>query len=361
MKKIRVNLRKYSYDIQIERGILEQAGERMRQISGAEKAAVITDDTVNALYGDRLEESMKEAGFAVRRISFPAGETSKTLSVLDCVYGELADFGMTRSDLAVTLGGGVPGDLGGFAAATYLRGIPLVQIPTSFLAQIDSSVGGKVAVDLPMGKNLVGSFYQPAGVLIDPDLISSLPVRYLHDGMAEAVKYGCIKSIRLFELLERIQDREEMHRKLEQIIYECCMIKARIVERDEYDLGERMQLNFGHTLGHAAEAFFHYETYTHGEGVAVGMSMVTEMSEKQGLTQPGTAARLETLLKKFELPIHTEAPLEDLLALAEHDKKKRGDDLTLIILSCIGEARPLRMHFADFQKFMKGEMHEGGH
>lgn len=360
MKKIRVNLKKYSYDIQIERGLLDQAGSLIRRISHAGKAAVITDDTVNALYGDRLEQSLQNEGFTTKRISFPPGETSKTLSVLGGVYRELSDFGVTRSDVAVTLGGGVPGDLGGFAAATYLRGIPLVHIPTSFLAQIDSSVGGKVAVDLPMGKNLVGNFYQPAGVIIDPDLISSLPVRFLYDGMAEAIKYGCIRSSRLFELLERIQDKEELDRRLEQIIYECCIIKARIVERDEYDLGDRMQLNFGHTLGHAVEAFFHYQNFSHGESIAVGMAMVTERSEKQGLTQPGTAARLETLLKKYHLPIHAEAPLEDLLMLTEHDKKKRGDDLTLIILPRIGEVRPLRMHFGDFRTFLMGKEQSSG-
>ena len=199
MSIIRVNLGAKSYNIEIAAGLLDTAGEKIRSISKAQRAAVISDSNVDALYGERLQAALAGSGFKVTRIVFPAGEKSKCLTELARIYDRLAEAGITRSDLVVALGGGVTGDLGGFAAATFLRGVDYVQIPTSLLAQIDSSVGGKVAVDLPAGKNLVGNFYQPKLVLIDTTLLKTLPVRFLHDGLAEAIKYGCIRDRALFE------------------------------------------------------------------------------------------------------------------------------------------------------------------
>ena len=253
MSIINVNLGAKSYQIEIAAGLLDKAGAKIRSISKAQRAAIISDSNVDALYGERLQKSLEGSGFTVTRIVFPAGEKSKSLTELAKIYDRLVAAGITRSDLVVALGGGVTGDLGGFAAATFLRGIDYLQVPTSLLAQIDSSVGGKVAVDLPAGKNLVGNFYQPKLVLIDTELLRTLPVRFLHDGLAEAIKYGCIRDKALFEKIAAMRDDEELLANIGGIVERCCAIKAEIVEHDEFDTGERMVLNFGHTIGHAVE------------------------------------------------------------------------------------------------------------
>ena len=211
MSIINVNLGAKSYQIEIAPGILDEAGAKIRSVCAkAQRAAIISDSNVDTLYGARLQKSLEGSGFAVTRIVFPAGEKSKCLAELAKIYDRLAAAGITRSDLVVALGGGVTGDLGGFAAATFLRGVAYVQVPTSLLAQIDSSVGGKVAVDLPAGKNLVGNFYQPKLVLIDTELLRTLPVRFLHDGLAEAIKYGCIRDKALFYKIAAMQDDEDL-------------------------------------------------------------------------------------------------------------------------------------------------------
>ena len=266
MRTITVALGEKTYNIEIAAGLLDQIGAKARVLSQAVKAAIISDSNVDPLYGERLERSLAASGFEVTRIVFAAGEQSKNLTVLGQVYDELARAGLTRSDLILTLGGGVPGDLGGFAAATFLRGIDFIQVPTSLLAQIDSSVGGKVAIDLPSGKNLAGSFYQPKAVFIDPDLLKTLPLRFLHDGLAEAIKYGCIRDAGLFAQIAAVKSDQELLEQADIIIETCCNIKARIVEKDEFDTGERMLLNFGHTIGHAIEKCCGFTTYTHGEG-----------------------------------------------------------------------------------------------
>lgn len=287
MAAINVDLGKDSYTIEIERGLIHRVGEKIRALTKAEKIAVITDDHVEPLYGNTIRTVLTKAGFDVRVIAIPAGETSKNLQVLSDVYDGLPEFDMSRSDAIVTLSGGVPGDLGGFAAATYMRGIPFFQIPTTILAQIDSSVGGKVAVDLPGGKNLAGAFYQPKGVFIDPDLLKTLPPRYIHDGLAEAVKYGCIGDRELFEIFESLETEEDLDRHIEEIILHSVLQKTKVVEEDEFDTGKRQVLNFGHTIGHAVERYFHYSTFTHGEGVAIGMCLMTEQTEKMGITEKG--------------------------------------------------------------------------
>ena len=230
MRTITVALGEKTYNIEIAAGLLDQIGAKARVLSQAVKAAIISDSNVDPLYGERLERSLAASGFEVTRIVFAAGEQSKNLTVLGQVYDELARAGLTRSDLILTLGGGVPGDLGGFAAATFLRGIDFIQVPTSLLAQIDSSVGGKVAIDLPSGKNLAGSFYQPKAVFIDPDLLKTLPLRFLHDGLAEAIKYGCIRDAGLFAQIAAVQSDQELLEQADIIIETCCNIKARIVE-----------------------------------------------------------------------------------------------------------------------------------
>jgi 3-dehydroquinate synthase len=240
--------------------------------------------------------------------------------------------------LIVALGGGVIGDLVGFAAATYLRGVSFVQIPTSLLAQVDSSVGGKVAVDLPEGKNLVGAFYQPKLVLIYPELLRSLPKRYLVDGMGEVIKYGCIKDATLFEKLESIPSYDALFEHLPELIFRCVEIKRLIVQQDTYDTGERMLLNFGHTLAHAIETKYAYQRESHGEAVAIGMYQLTRYAQEQGLTRQGSAERLAQLLQHYELPISCEIPLADLLPIMMRDKKNLNNHLHLVLLHQIGDA-----------------------
>ena len=338
MSIINVNLGAKSYQIEIAAGLLDEAGAKIRSVSKAQRAAIISDSNVDALYGERLQKSLEGSGFAVTHIVFPAGEKSKCLAELAKIYDRLAAAGITRSDLVVALGGGVTGDLGGFAAATFLRGVDYVQVPTSLLAQIDSSVGGKVAVDLPAGKNLVGNFYQPRLVLIDTELLRTLPVRFLHDGLAEAIKYGCIRDKALFEKIAAMRDDEELLANIGGIVERCCAIKAEIVEHDEFDTGERMVLNFGHTIGHAVEKCCGYTTYTHGEGVGIGMALLTRQTEKLGLTAPGTADAICKVLQKYNLPVDAPYAEADLLAGIGMDKKKSGSSITLIILKEIGSS-----------------------
>lgn len=338
MKEIQVALGEKSYWIKIAAGMLAAAGDEIRRVlPQTEKIAVITDSNVAPLYGERLRKSLEMAGFSVTVWEFPAGEESKNLAVLGRLYEGLAAAGLTRSDAIVALGGGVTGDMAGLAAATYLRGIAFIQIPTSLLAAVDSSVGGKVAVDLPQGKNLVGAFYQPKLVLIDPELLYTLPLRFLHDGLAEVIKYGCIRDTGLFTRLEQLPGDAALLAQAEEIIAACCTIKARIVAQDEFDTGERMLLNFGHTLGHAVEKAFHYDTYSHGEAVGLGMVLLTSQAEKLGLTDPGTAAKIAALLQKFSLPVEITLPREEFIKTIALDKKKRGSQLTLVLIKDIGE------------------------
>lgn len=353
MSIIRVNLGAKSYNIEIAAGLLDTAGEKIRSISKAQRAAVISDSNVDALYGERLQTALAGSGFKVTRIVFPAGEKSKCLNELAKIYDRLAEAGITRSDLVVALGGGVTGDLGGFAAATFLRGVDYVQIPTSLLAQIDSSVGGKVAVDLPAGKNLVGNFYQPKLVLIDTMLLKTLPVRFLHDGLAEAIKYGCIRDRALFEKIAAMRDDDELLENIGGIVKRCCAIKAEIVEHDEFDTGERMVLNFGHTIGHAVEKCSNYESFTHGEAVGIGMLLLTRQTERLGLTESGIAAVIYDVLKKYNLPVDADYGNEELLKAAGMDKKKSGSSITLVILKNIGTSFLQKTNWQDLPEYIK--------
>ena len=353
MRTVHVDLGSKSYDIEIERGLLRRIGRKIKVLlPKAERIAVITDSNVGPLYVSVLQEFLEKEGLSVFVLTFPAGEESKNLQTLGILYNGLAGAGLTRSDAVIALGGGVTGDMGGLAAATFLRGVAFIQIPTSLLATVDSSVGGKVAIDLPGGKNLVGAFYQPKAVYIDPDLLQTLPVRYLHDGLAEVIKYGCIRDKDLFVMLETIQTDAELVARVDEIIEICCNIKARIVEHDEFDTGERMLLNFGHTLGHAVEKTFHFDKYSHGEGVGIGMVLLTKESEKLGLTEQGTAARIATLLQKFKLPVDVKMRQEDFLKAIALDKKKRGSYLTLILLKKIGDSFLQKVEFGKLVNYL---------
>lgn len=339
MKELNVDVGYKKYPILIKKGLLDELGEELKKIYKGKKIALITDDNVNLYYGDKLSNNLQKFNFEISRIVVPHGEKSKSFDTLLNIYKKLLEYGITRSDLIITLGGGVVGDLGGFAASTFLRGIPFVQIPTSLLAQIDSSIGGKVGIDLPEGKNLVGSFYHPKAVFIDPDVLKTLDKRFLYDGMAEVIKYGCIKNKELFDSLLNYKTEDELFDNIEYIIYTCCDIKRDIVEKDERDTGERMILNFGHTIGHAIESYFNYEKFTHGEAVAIGMYIITKNSELIGITRSGTSEKIKNILCKYNLPFKIK--LDDMSKILETiklDKKNIGGSLNLIVLKEIGDA-----------------------
>jgi 3-dehydroquinate synthase len=356
MCKVQVALGSRSYDIEIEEGLLAQVGAKVHALlPQAETVAVITDSNVGPLYGETVRKGLEEAGVRAPVLTFPAGEESKNLATLGRLYEGLARAGVTRSDAVLALGGGVTGDMAGLAAATFLRGVAFVQVPTSLLAAVDSSVGGKVAVDLPCGKNLVGAFLQPRAVYIDPDMLRTLPARFLHDGMAEVIKYGCIFDADLFDRLGRIHSDAELLAAADGIIERCCAHKARVVERDELEQGERMLLNFGHTLGHAVEKAFHYETYSHGEAVGIGMVLLTRQTEQLGLTEQGTADRIAALLRQYSLPADVKMAPADFRQTIAMDKKKRGDRITLIVLHAIGDSFRHPVAFRDLAAYLPKE------
>lgn len=353
MQTIHVDLGAHAYDIEIAAGLLPEVGAKVAQLlPKARKAAIISDTNVAPLYAGRLQQSLEAAGFAVSKVIIQAGEQSKNMQVLSDVLEQLAAAGLTRTDVVLTLGGGVVGDLGGFAAASFMRGVAFVQIPTSLLAQIDSSVGGKVAVDLKAGKNLAGAFYQPKAVFIDTELLATLSTRFLHDGLAEAIKYGCIKDAALFEKIAGFNSDAELLADIGSVVATCCAIKARIVEQDEFDTGLRMLLNFGHTLGHAVEQHFGYSHFTHGEGVAIGMYQLTARTEELGITAKGTAERIKSVLAKYNLPCDAGVDKSLLLDTMARDKKKNGNSITLIVLKEIGEGVLQKTNWSDVPAYL---------
>ena len=340
------------YTIRIERGALDQLGAYCASLfAPGKKAVVITDTHVAPLYLERVSTSLRNAGFDVTSCAFPAGEPSKRLSTIEGIYGHMAQAHITRSDFAVALGGGVTGDMAGIAAASYLRGIPFVQVPTTLLSQVDSSVGGKTGVDLPQGKNLVGAFWQPSFVLIDPDTLNTLSPHFFADGMGEVIKYGCIKSRALFDLLIETEDITSI---MEDVIYRCVDIKRDVVERDEFDTGERALLNFGHTFGHALEKLHQYQGLSHGAAVGIGMVMMARLGEKAGFTAPGTADKIAAALEKYHLPVHSDLPLSQIVEATASDKKSTGSSINLVLLKNIGESFVHKVARSDLAALAEG-------
>ena len=345
MRKVDVKTGR-SYSIYIEHGIISETGKYVREITKAVRAVIISDTNVAPLYAACVQDSLNEYGFETSVFVFEAGEERKRLSTVEQMYAFLAEHNITRGDIIVALGGGVTGDMAGFAAATWLRGISFVQIPTTLLSQVDSSVGGKTAVDLSYGKNLVGAFWQPSLVLIDPDTLTTLPDRFMRDGFGEVIKYGCIRSKALFE---RLADEDSPD--LDDIIYECVSIKRDVVENDERDTGERAILNFGHTFGHALEKLYKYSGITHGEAVAAGALLLTEITERKGMTAPGTAEKLRSLLIKYGLPTETPYTLKDILPATSGDKKSSGHKLSFVFLRNIGDCFIYPVRISELEDF----------
>lgn len=347
MKTVHVSTGK-PYDIFIERGLISSCAEYAKKLTSAQKVTVVSDTNVAPLYLDAVVSSLRSEGFEVNAFIFDAGEKSKHLGTIADIYESLADFGMTRKDIIIALGGGVCGDMAGFAAASYLRGIDFIQIPTSLLSQVDSSVGGKTGVDLPQGKNLVGAFHQPVAVLIDPDALSTLPEEFITDGMGEVIKYGCIKDAEFFEFLERNNALDN----IESVIETCVKIKRDVVSRDEREKGERMLLNFGHTLGHAIEKLNGFSGMTHGMAVAVGMVMIAKAGEKNGVTEAGTADRIIKLCQKYNLPTSTDTGVSEIAQAARNDKKSAGGGINLVLLAKIGESFTRKIEFEKLESFI---------
>ena len=338
------------YSILLERGLLAQTGKHCLPLfSTGTRAMVISDSNVFPLYGETVMDSLRQAGYEACSCVFPAGEQSKLLSTVETFFRALGENGFTRSDFIVALGGGVTGDMAGFAAATFLRGIDFVQIPTTLLAQVDSSVGGKTGVDLPFGKNLVGAFHQPRLVLIDPDTLSTLPPHFFADGMGEVIKYGCIRRPALFDRLLH----EDVQEHLEEVIYECVDCKRQVVEADALDKGERMILNFGHTLGHALEKLHGFSGLSHGEAVGIGMVLIAKAGERAGLTAPGTSEKIAALLERYHLPTETDRNMDELAKATALDKKSAGKNLRLILLHEIGDAYIYTLPRDDLGNFLK--------
>ena len=354
MKKI-INAGKY--DIIIEKNSLCSFGEYVKTALGTTgaKLLIVSDDRVYNLYGDRTREALKSAGFTLAEdYVFPHGEMSKNLSNLGEILRHAADEGLTRSDCIAALGGGVTGDMAGFAAAVYLRGIKYVSVPTSILAMVDSSVGGKTAVDIPEGKNLVGAFHEPSLVLSDTALLSTLPEDFVSDGMAEVIKYGVLGNTALFSLLENSKSLSD---DIDDIVSECVKDKRDVVSRDFRDKGERQKLNLGHTFGHGIEALSGY-TVSHGHAVASGMYFMMNCAVKRGLCPENALARLEKLLKKYSLDpfIYRSYDIQKLISASSHDKKKNGDKITLVVPRDIGKCELMTIDFCDIENFVSGVM-----
>ena len=339
MNALTVNLAENSYDILIDSGLLPLLGQHCADAGLSSRVAVITNHAVNTIYGDIARTSLSEAGFAVTVIEIPDGEEYKNAETLSGVYDALIEAGLDRKSCIVALGGGVVGDLAGFAAATYLRGIPFVQVPTTLLAQVDSSVGGKTAIDHPRGKNLIGAFYQPRLVLIDVATLATLPDREYCAGLAEVIKYGAAIDRPFFEYLE--QHAEKIIAKdrgcLEFVIRRCCEIKAHVVELDEKESGLRAVLNYGHTLGHAFETVAGYRELVHGEAIALGMVLAARISAGLGHCSVADVERVSALISRFGL--NTLPPAADRVRLLEAiltDKKSSNGTISFICNQGIG-------------------------
>lgn len=347
-EKIKVGTTR-SYEVLVGRDILKDAGSLVKQVKKPCKAVIVSDDIVAPLYMSIVKSSLTLQGFECDEFVIANGEISKSLEIAGDIYDFLAQKKLSRSDLLVALGGGVVGDLCGFVAATYLRGVEFVQIPTTFLAQIDSSVGGKTAVNIESGKNLVGAFWQPILVICDIDTLKTLsPDRFL-DGVGEAIKYGAIVDKSLFELIEQ----GALKQNLAQVVRRCIEIKRDIVEKDEFDLGLRQLLNFGHTIGHAIEKCSRFGI-SHGKAVGIGMNMITNMSRKAGITPKGCANRIETLLQKYDMPTDCEYPPNKLLDVIKNDKKVAHGGINLIVLEQIGKATIHNVSLEKLEEFFNG-------
>jgi 3-dehydroquinate synthase len=339
---LQVGLGERSYPIIIGTGVLAQIGPRLRENVIGKRYAIISDERVAGLYGGQVRQSLQEAGLSCELITFPHGEASKHLQTIGTLASALAELGFDRKDALIALGGGVTGDITGFLAAIYMRGIPFVQVPTSLLAQVDSSVGGKTGVDIPQGKNLIGSFYQPQAVFIDTDVLATLPREEFLGGMAEVIKYGASIDADFFAWLG--QNRDAIlgldSNCIIPMVRRCCEMKARVVEQDEREGGLRRILNFGHTIGHAVEAASGYQLI-HGFAVAIGMRAVADLAVRAGVAKAEVLHAIEEMLLAYELPVRIprEYSLQALRTYLQNDKKTVGGRVFFVLPERLGQVR----------------------
>lgn len=344
MRVVQVPLGNRSYQIQIGPGLLANLGAECARLGSGNRCAVISDSKVAPRYAAAARKSLKQAGIDPVLITVPAGETSKSMRSVQRCYDQLAHHRLERKSFIVALGGGVVGDLAGFVAATYLRGVPFVQVPTTLLAQVDSSVGGKVGINLKAGKNLVGAFHQPKLVLCDLDTLKTLPPREYRAGLAEIIKYGIIYDEPLFERLEHEMGAllERDPRVLAEVIARCCGIKAEVVSQDETEGGLRAILNFGHTIGHALEAISRYGKYLHGEAISIGQVKAAELSVRSLGMPEKDATRIRVLLEKAGLPVDLElskVQRKNLLQAMMLDKKVSNGEIKFVLARKIGQVQ----------------------
>lgn len=339
--KVSVDLAELSYDIFIDSGLEDKIHEVLQQYSLSKKVMLLTDTHVASQYGDKACALLEKAGLDVTYLIVDAGESSKSFTVAEVLYTKVIEAGLDRKSPIFALGGGVIGDLTGFIAATYLRGVPFFQIPTSLLAQVDSSVGGKVAINHPLGKNLIGAFYQPKAVFIDLNVLKTLPKREIYTGLAEIIKYGVIYDAELFSYLENhVDEILTLDKKvLQHIIARSCEIKADVVSKDEKEMSLRIILNFGHTIAHAIENVTEYKVYNHGEAVAIGMHGALLISQKLGLIDDEVITRIKDLIQRFHLPLYTKHCLpEQLFGILFRDKKVVNGKIKWVLTDKIGNA-----------------------
>ena len=337
-----------SYEVQISSGLLPQNGDKARKLVSSQKVAIVSDSNVWPIYGGAVTASLENAGFQVQHYVFPAGESSKNGQTFLSILNFLAENKFTRSDLLIALGGGVVGDITGFAAATFLRGVSYIQVPTTLLSMVDSSVGGKTAIDLPAGKNLAGAFYQPILVLCDIDTLSTLPDQIFREGCAEVIKYGILYDAKLFAHLDEMGlafDRET-------VITRCIELKRDVVADDEFDRGARQMLNLGHTVGHGIEAAADF-ALSHGTCVAIGTAIVTRAAEKLGFCTAETNQTIQNIFRKFCLPISTDFNCMTIYNNALSDKKRSGDTVNLIVPQEIGRCMIHKVSLDDMKTFIE--------
>ncbi len=345
MKSVKVEA-SLCYEVLIEKGLIKRAGEFIRSIHKGETAVIVSESNVYPLYGETVKDSLTKEGYNVITYIFPAGEESKNTATLVDLWEFLAKNNITRSDILVALGGGVTGDLTGFAAATFLRGIKYAGIPTTLLSMVDSSVGGKTAVDLKNGKNLAGAFCQPSVVICDPEVLSTLDEKIFNDGMAEVIKYGMIN---LPDFLDTLEDDTD----IDLIIETCVRAKRDIVKLDEKDTSVRQLLNFGHTPAHSIELLSDFSV-SHGSAVAMGMMLMTRACVKAGFCEEKAVKKLEGLLKKYSLPVSTEYSAEKIANAAMNDKKRSGKAITLVIPLRAGECVLKKFPADELKDFLAG-------
>lgn len=337
-----------TYDIIIDKGLLDRAGEYcLEALGGTARTLILTDDNVAPLYIERVKASLTQSGFDTVEFIIPHGEGSKSTATLVELVEFMAENRLTRSDFLVALGGGVVGDLGGFAAAVYLRGIRFVQMPTTLLAAVDSSVGGKTAVDLRAGKNLMGAFLQPSLVLCDYSALDTLPPEIFADGCAEVIKYGVINDREFFNSL-----KNGIRGQIEAVIAACVRNKAHIVEGDELDRGQRQLLNLGHTVGHAIEACSELRI-SHGSAVAMGMVIVMRAAVRMGICGEDELSELTEVIRSAGLPSECEFSAEELTAVATADKKRAGDSISLVLPYGIGDSRLYKINVSELCGFIE--------